>query len=107
MLAWINVVGINVGGAATAITIIYAGLAGSGILNLMMISGATTDNLKQNTAIMDEFVFPIAVFAGLLITGALVGTIVYFATYFENRSHLDMRSTSNPAIQGEEVRGIK
>jgi hypothetical protein len=40
VLAWINLMGINVGGAATAITIIYAGLAGSGILD-MMLSGDT------------------------------------------------------------------
>lgn len=32
VFAWINLIGINVGGAAAAITIIYAGLAGSGIM---------------------------------------------------------------------------
>jgi hypothetical protein len=99
VLTWINLVGINVGGAAAAITIIYAGLAGSGILD-MMISGGTTNNLKQNTAIMAEFVLPIAAFSGLLIAGAIVGTIVYFATYFQNPLHLNRRSTTNHSIPG-------
>jgi hypothetical protein len=104
VLAWINLIGINAGGAAAALTIIYAGLVGSGIVDLMMISGSTTstttDNLKQNTAIMDEFVFPIAAFAGLLITVAVVGTMVYFATYFQNPPHLDKRSATDRSIQG-------
>jgi hypothetical protein len=99
ILAWINLVGINVGGAAAAITIIYAGLAGSGILD-MVISGGTTNNLKQNTAIMAEFVLPIAAFSGLLIAGAIVGTIVYFATYFQNPLHLNRSNTTNHSIPG-------
>ncbi len=100
VLAWINLVGINVGGAATAITIIYAGLVGSGILDLIMISGITdTTNLKQNTAIMADFVLPIAVSASLLITGAVVGTIAYFATYFQNPPHLDKRRSTDQSIQ--------
>jgi hypothetical protein len=36
VLAWIHVVGMNVGGAATTITIIFADLAGSGILSLIL-----------------------------------------------------------------------
>ena len=97
VFAWINLIGINVGGAAAAITIIYAGLAGSGIIDLIIINGHTStttmDNPTQNTAIMSEFVLPIAAFSGLLITGAIVGTIVYFATYFQNPLHLDKRNT--------------
>jgi hypothetical protein len=99
VLAWINLIGINVGGAATAITIIYAGLAGSGILD-MMLSGDTTDNLKQNTAIMAEFVLPIAAFSGLLITGAVAGTIVYFASYLHNPLQVNKRNTTSRSIQG-------
>jgi hypothetical protein len=100
VLAWINLVGINVGGAAAAITIIYAGLAGSGVLDMMLNGGTTTTNLKQNTAIMAEFVSPIAAFAGLLIIGAVVGAILYFATYFQNTLHLSKRNTTNRSIQG-------
>jgi hypothetical protein len=99
ILAWINLLGINVGGAAVALTIIYAGLAGSGILD-MITSGGTTDNLKQNSAIMAEFVLPIAAFSGLLVTGAAVGTIVYFASYFQNPLHLNKMNTTSHSIQG-------
>ena len=102
VLAWINLVGINVGGAAAAITIIYAGLVGSGILD-MMVRGGTTDNLIQNTAIMAEFVLPIAAFSALLITGAIVGTLVYLATYFQNPLHLNKRNTANRSIQGSKM----
>jgi hypothetical protein len=101
VLAWINLVGINVGGAAAAIMIIYAGLIGSGIHDMIISGGtSTTDSLKQNTAIMAEFVLPIAAFSGLLITGAVVGTIMYFATYFQNPLHLNKRNTGSRFIQG-------
>jgi hypothetical protein len=103
VFAWINLVGINVGGAAVAITIIYAGLVGSGILDMMIRGGTTTDNLVQNTAIMAEFVLPIAAFSALLITGAIVGTLVYFATYFQNPLHLNKRNTANRSIQGSKM----
>lgn len=98
ILAWINLIGINIGGTAVALAIIYAGLVGSGIIDLMISGGTNTPNLKQNTAIMAEFVLPIATFAGLLITGAAAGTIVYFAAYFQD-SHLGKSSTEN-SIQG-------
>jgi hypothetical protein len=44
--------------------------------------------------IMAEFVLPITLFAGILIIGALLGSIVYFATYFQN-SHYDKSSSSS------------
>src|SRR5215213_1540794 len=51
VLAWINLIGINAGGAAVAMTIIYAGLVGSGILNLIIDGGSAAANLKENTAV--------------------------------------------------------
>ena len=39
VLAWIHLVGMNVGGAATTLTMIFAGLIGSGILSVIT-SGA-------------------------------------------------------------------
>jgi hypothetical protein len=66
----------------------------------MMISGDIINNLKQNTAIMSEFVLPIAAFSGLLITGAVIGTIAYFASYFQNPLHLNKRNTTSHSIQG-------
>src|SRR5215210_9561171 len=36
VLAWIHLVGMNVGGAATTIIMIFAGLAGSGVLGIIV-----------------------------------------------------------------------
>jgi hypothetical protein len=106
MLAWINLVGVDVGGAAAAVMIIYAGLIGSGIHDMIISGGtSTTDSLIQNTAIMTEFELPIAAFSGLLITGAVLGTIVYFATYFQNPLHLNERTQAADSFK--DVRCIK
>jgi hypothetical protein len=99
VLAWINLIGVNAGGAAVAMTIIYAGLVGSGILDVIIGGGSTTTNLQENTAVMTEFIFPIVVSADILIAGAIVGSIVYFATYFQN-PHYDGRKRS---IQGGKI----
>ena len=82
VLAWIHVVGMNVGGAATTITIITAGLAGSGILGVIL---GGTDSLQPNTTIMDQFIPLIAAFTGLLSIGLLAGGLAYIATYLQRK----------------------
>ena len=79
-------------------TLIYAGLVGFGILD-MIISGSGSTNLKENTAVMSEFIFPIVVFADILITGAVGGSIMYFATYFQNLHH----KRTKCSIQGGKI----
>lgn len=76
-LAWIHLVGMNLGGAATTIAMIFAGLAGSGILGVIM--GASS--LQPNAAIMDQFVPIIAGFTGLLSIGVIAGGLAYITTY--------------------------
>jgi hypothetical protein len=83
LLAWVNLIGVNVGGAVVAITLIYAGLVGSGIFDLI-ITGNDATTLKENPAIMNEFVIPIVVSANILIVGVIVGSILYFTTFFQN-----------------------
>ena len=78
VLAWIHFVSMNVGGAATTIAMIFAGLAGSGILGVIM---GRSDSLQPNVAIMDQFVPIIATFTGLLSIGVLAGGLAYIATY--------------------------
>jgi hypothetical protein len=84
VLAWIHLIGMNVGGAATTITMIFAGLAGTGIISVIL-SGASPQsmqNLRPNVAVLDQFVMPIAALAGLLSIGVLAGGIAFVATYF-------------------------
>ena len=81
VMAWIHLIGMNVGGAATTISMILAGLMGSGALDLIL-SGGTTQ-LHQNLAIMDQFIPPIATFSGVLSIGVIVGGISYVSTYLQ------------------------
>jgi hypothetical protein len=81
--AWIHiVVGVNVGCAATTITIIFAGLPGSGILSL--IPGGT-GSLQPNTTIMDQLAHLIAAFTELLSIGLLAGGLAYITTYLQRK----------------------
>ena len=82
IMAWIHLIGMNVGGAATTISMILAGLMGSGALDLILSAGNTTE-LQQNQAIMDQFIPPIATFAGVLSIGVIVGGISYITTYLQ------------------------
>jgi len=82
LLAWIHLIGLNVGIPAVTMTIIYAGLVGSGIFDLIV--NGQTSNLRENTTVMADFIIPIAVFAGVLITGTVSGTVLYFLTFLQN-----------------------
>jgi hypothetical protein len=63
---------------------VYAGLAGSGVLGVIAGGGGAAD-LKANPAIMEQFITPIAAFAGLLIIGVVAGGLTYIATYFQKK----------------------
>ena len=78
VLAWVHLVGMNAGGAAATITMIFAGLAGSGVLGLIL---GGSDSLQPNTAIMDQFIAPIATFTGMLSIGMISGGLAYVMTY--------------------------
>jgi hypothetical protein len=82
VLAWVHLVGMNVGGAATTIAMIFAGLAGSGILGVIL---GATDSLQPNEAIMDQFITPIAIFTVMLSLGLIAGGLTYIATYLQRK----------------------
>ncbi len=86
LLAWANLIGVNVGGAVVAITLIYAGLVGSGIFDLI-VTGNDATTLIENPTIMNEFVIPIVVSVNILIVGVIVGSILYFVTFFQNMQY--------------------
>ena len=89
LLAWIHLIGMNVGGTVITLTMIFAGLIGSGIFNVITSGGSASAvaGLTPNNAIMVQFIPPIAAFAGLLSIGVIAGGITYIATYLQkNRS---------------------
>jgi hypothetical protein len=84
ILAAIHLLGMNIGGAGTTIIMIYAGLAGSGILDVVL-NGTTlgTSTINSNVDIMVQFIVPISGFAGLLSIGVISGGLTYILTFFK------------------------
>ena len=94
VLAWIHLVGMNVGGAATTLTMIFAGLIGSGILSVITsgtgASSSSVSQLQPNVGVMVQFIPPISAFAGLLSIGVISGGITYITTYLQKSDNLKL-----------------
>jgi hypothetical protein len=80
VLAWMHFAGMNVGGAATTIAMIFAGLAGSGILSVIL---GKSDSVQPNVAILDQLIPVIAAFTALLSIGVIAGGLAYIGTYLQ------------------------
>jgi hypothetical protein len=79
ILVWIHLLGMNIGGIGTTLSMISAGLAGSGALSLL-----TEGKIgPQNIAIMDSFIPQIASFIGILAIGVLCGGLSYTIVYLK------------------------
>jgi hypothetical protein len=87
VLAGIHLLDMNIGGADTTIVMIYAGLAGSGILDVVLngttLGTSSTININSNVDIMVQFIIPISGFAGLLSIGVISGGLTYILTFFK------------------------
>ena len=86
ILAWIHLIGMNVGCTATTLTMIFAGLMGSGILSVIINEGGASTavgQLQPNIGVMVQFIPPISTFAGLLSIGVISGGITYITTYLQ------------------------
>jgi hypothetical protein len=81
LLGWVHLIGMNVGGASITMTMIFAGLIGSGIF-AVAASGGVANQLKPNTEVMALFILPISAFAAVLVTGVIAGGIVFITNYF-------------------------
>ena len=92
LLAWVHLIGINAGGACVTITMIFAGLIGSGAL-AVVTSGSGATQLKPNTEIMVQFILPISVFAAVLVTGVIAGGIVFITNYLGMKNSGDRIDT--------------
>ena len=92
VLAWIHLIGMNAGGTAITLTMIFAGLSGSGIFGVITSGGGASAvaKLTPNNAIMVQFIPPIAAFAGLLSIGVIAGGVTYIVTYLQKNRSEDM-----------------
>ena len=74
------------GAVITILTLIYAGLAGSGILDVVLngttLGTSSTINIHSNVDIMVQFIIPISGFAGLLSIGVISGGLPFILTFF-------------------------
>lgn len=77
ILAYIHLIGMNVGGAGAMMIMTFAGLAGTGLLSVF-----TEGKLgPKYPAIMDLFIEPIGGFIALLAVGVVCGGIAFIMAY--------------------------
>src|SRR5918994_975709 len=84
VLAWVHLIGMNVGGATVTLTIAYAGLIGSGVIDTILSGGNITE-LKPNTLIMEQFIIPISIFAAVLVIGLIAGGLSFLLNYLGSK----------------------
>jgi hypothetical protein len=80
ILAWIHLLGMNIGGATVTLTIASAGLIGSGVIGTILSGGNITE-LKPNTQILEQFIIPISIFAAVLVIGLIAGGLTFLLNY--------------------------
>jgi hypothetical protein len=89
VLAWIHLIGMNVGGATVTLTMIYAGLVGSGIIEIFMSGGNNAVELKPNTQILEQFIIPISIFAAILVIGLIAGGLTFLLSFLGNMKRFE------------------
>lgn len=80
ILAWIHLLGMNIGGATVTLTIASAGLIGSGVIGTILSGGNITE-LKPNTQILEQFIILISIFAAVLVIGLIAGGLTFLLNY--------------------------
>jgi hypothetical protein len=88
MLAWAHLIGMNVGGASITLSMIYAGLVGSGVIEIVL-SGGDISELRSNTQIMEEFIIPISISAAILVIGLIAGGLTFLVNYLGNIKNIE------------------
>jgi hypothetical protein len=81
VLAWVHLIGMNIGGATVTLTMIYAGLVGSGIMEIIMSGGNNAVELKPNTQVLEQFIIPISIFAAILVIGLIAGGLTFILSF--------------------------
>ncbi len=82
VLAWIHLIGMNIGGPLTTLLMIFAGLSGSGVLSVF-----TEGKIgSQNVDILNALTTPIALSIGILSIGVICGGLAYTLTYIKGNN---------------------
>ena len=91
MLDWIHLIGMNAGGTAITLTMIFAGLSGSGIFGVITSGGGASAvaKLTPNNAIMATIHSTYSRVCRLSI-GVIAGGVTYIATYLQKNKSEDM-----------------
>ncbi|HKO65203.1 MAG TPA: hypothetical protein VJU13_08370 [Candidatus Nitrosocosmicus sp.] len=81
VLAWIHLIGMNIGGSLTTLLMIFAGISGSGVL-----SAFTEGKIgPQNVEVLNALTTPIALAIGILSIGVISGGLAYILTYWKGK----------------------
>ena len=81
VLAWIHLIGMNIGGPLATILMIFAGLSGSGIISIF-----TEGKIgQQNVEILNTLIAPISISIGMLSIGVICGGLTYTLTYIKEK----------------------
>ena len=89
VLAWVHLIGMNVGGATVTLTMIYAGLVGSGIIGIIMSAGNNAVELKPNTQVLEHFIVPISAFAMILVIGLIAGGLTLLLNFMRHKKKFE------------------
>ena len=82
VLAWIHLVGMNIGGPLATMLMIFAGLSGSGVISIF-----TEGKIgPQNVEVLDTLITPISLSIGILSIGVICGGLAYTLTYIKGKS---------------------
>src|SRR5215218_4057720 len=81
-LAWVHLVGMNIGGPLATMLMILAGLSGSGIISVFTEGKVG----QQNVEVLNTLVAPIALSIGILSIGVICGGLAYALTYIKGKS---------------------
>src|SRR5918995_760443 len=89
VLAWVHLIGMNVGGATVTLTMIYAGLVGSGIIGIIMSGGNNAVELKPNTQVLEQFIVPISAFAMILVISLIAGGLTLLLNFMRHKKKFE------------------
>jgi len=80
IFVWIHLIGINVGGAAATISMIFAGLVGSGLINFISSGG---NDIISNIPLMNFVLSFQTSFIAIIVIGFVAGVYSYLRTYLK------------------------